>query len=139
MVEDSNEDYTAFMRMIQEFSVTHPVYRACDGEDALDYLYRQGNYADSAISPRPSLILMDLNLPGTDGREVIQQIKQDADLQSIPIVALTTSSNPKDIEACYRYGVNSYLLKPIGVEALRNTIRVFFQYWFESVVLPTNE
>uniref|UniRef100_A0A0C1RAY0 Chemotaxis protein CheY n=1 Tax=Tolypothrix bouteillei VB521301 TaxID=1479485 RepID=A0A0C1RAY0_9CYAN len=136
MVEDSDEDFTAFTRALREASCVCSVYRTCDGDDALDYLYRQGEYANSTLSPRPALILIDLNLPGTDGREAIAQIKQDRLLKSIPVIALTTSSSPKDIEACYQYGVNCYMLKPIGVEALRKTIRNFLDYWFDTVVLP---
>jgi CheY-like chemotaxis protein len=136
VVEDSDEDFTALTRALQEASFVCSVYRACDGDDALDYLYRQGEYANPATSPRPALILVDLNLPGTDGREIIEQIKQDDLLKSIPTIALTTSSSPKDIEACYQYGVNCYMLKPIGMEALRKTIRNFLDYWFDTVVLP---
>jgi CheY-like chemotaxis protein len=135
-VEDSDEDYAAFCRVMREFSPNHPVYRVSDGDDALDYLYHNGNYTDPSTSPRPSVVLMDLNLPGTDGRSVIQQVKQDSLLKMIPIVVLTTSASPKDIEACYRYGVNSYMVKPIGVDALKITVQEFFQYWFNIVILP---
>ncbi|GAB1542756.1 response regulator [Scytonema sp. NUACC21] len=136
VVEDSDEDFTALKRALREAACFYPVYRACNGDDALDYLHHQGEYSNPMTSPRPAIILVDLNLPGTDGREVIEQIKQDCTLKSIPVVALTTSSSPKDIEACYQYGVNSYMLKPIGVEALKQTIRNFLHYWFDTVVLP---
>lgn len=139
VVEDSDEDFTAFARVIKETAFAIPVYRACNGDDALDFLYHQGSYADPAKFPRPSVILMDLNLPGTDGREVIELLKQDKALKSIPIVALTTSFSPKDIQACYCFGVNSYLLKPIGVEAFKKTIQDFLRYWFGTVVLPNTE
>jgi CheY-like chemotaxis protein len=137
VVEDSDEDFAAFTRAMKEATFPCFVYRTCDGDDALDYLYRQGVYTDPVQSPRPSLILIDLNLPGTDGREVIEQLKQDKTLKNIPIVVLTTSSSPKDIEACYHYGINAYMLKPFGVDALRKSIQIFLHYWFETVVLPT--
>ncbi|WP_414581947.1 response regulator [Scytonema sp. PCC 10023] len=138
LVEDSDEDFAAFSRMLWEAAFFNPVYRTCDGDDALDYLYHQGEYADPATSPRPAIILIDLNLPGTDGREVIEQVKQDEALKSIPIVVFTTSSSPKDIKSCYQYGVNCYMLKPIGVEALRKTVRIFLDYWFKTAVLPNS-
>jgi CheY-like chemotaxis protein len=132
IVEDSDEDFEAFTRIMQHFSYCNPLYRCCDGDEALEFLYQTGDYNNPTLAPRPIVILMDLNLPGTDGREVIQQVKQDDSLKSIPIVVFTTSSSPKDIETCYNHGVNSYLLKPIGTEALTNTIRNFFDYWFEA-------
>ncbi|MEC4816156.1 MAG: response regulator [Scytonema sp. PMC 1069.18] len=137
VVEDSDEDFAAFTRVMKEAAFSCLMYRTCNGDDALDYLYRQGSYTDPRSSPRPSVILIDLNLPGTDGREVIEQLKQDETLKMIPIVVLTTSSSPKDIEACYRYGVNTYILKPFGVDALRKSIQNFLSYWFETAVLPT--
>jgi CheY-like chemotaxis protein len=136
VVEDSDEDFAAFTRVMRTSAFKNPVYRVEDGEEALDYLYQTGSYSKPSTAPRPTVILLDLNLPGTDGREIIQQVKQDEALKSIPIVVFTTSSNPKDIETCYRYGVNSYLLKPIGSQALINTIQDFFHYWFEVTVLP---
>jgi CheY-like chemotaxis protein len=139
MVEDSDEDFAVFLRIMKELNYFNPIHRVSDGDEALNYLYQQEEYAPPGQAPRPALILMDLNLPGTDGREVIKQIRQNHDLGYIPIVVLTTSSSPKDIEICYRYGANSYMLKPIGIEVLEQTIRDFFQYWFRSVVLPKSE
>ena len=89
-----------------------------------------------ANSLRPSLILLDLNLPGTDGREVLRRIKQDDSLKLIPIVVFTTSNNPKDIEVCYRYGVNSYIVKPIDFAQLKRDIQILVDYWFEVATLP---
>lgn len=136
-IEDSDEDFEALIRVVREFDINYPIHRLQDGDEALDYLYHQGDYANQSMTPPPAIILMDLNLPGTDGREVIQKLKQDDALKSIPIVVFTTSSSPKDIATCYYYGVNSYMLKQIGVEQLKQTIRDFFQYWFHSAVLPT--
>jgi CheY-like chemotaxis protein len=136
VVEDSDEDFEAFGRMLRQSSIPNPIYRCTDGEDALEFLYHTGQYIDSVKAPRPGIILLDLNLPGTDGREVLEQIKQDNDLKVIPVVVFTTSSNPKDIEVCYRYGVNGYILKPINIKQLMRTIQVLIDYWFETVVLP---
>ena len=135
-VEDSDEDFEAFGRMLRKASIPNPIYRCSDGDEALDFLYHTGQYIDSVKAPRPGIILLDLNLPGTDGREVLEQIKQDNALKIIPVVVFTTSSNPKDIEVCYQYGVNGYILKPIDVKKLTRTLQVFIDYWFESVILP---
>ncbi|MEG3435711.1 response regulator [Pannus brasiliensis CCIBt3594] len=136
-VEDSDEDFAAFTRVLKDFPQNNiSIRRARDGDEALDYLYYRGEYEDPARAPRPSLILLDLNLPGTDGREVIEEIKRDQELKKLPVVVLTTSSSPKDVQTCYSYGVNSYLIKPIGVEELKSTIRAFLNYWFAAVVLP---
>jgi len=136
VVEDSDEDFEAFGRMLRKAAIANPIYRCTDGDEALDFLYHTGEYIDFGKAPRPGIILLDLNLPGTDGREVLEKIKQDEILKVIPVVVFTTSSNPKDIEVCYRYGVNGYILKPIDIKQLMRTIQVLIDYWFEAVVLP---
>ena len=135
VIEDSDEDFEAFGRIIRRLSVDRQIYRCTTGDQALDFLYRTGEYAN-AIAPRPGVVLLDLNLPGTDGREVLEQIKQDKSLKSIPVVIFTTSSNPRDIEACYQYGVNGYIIKPVDVNELKRTIQVFLSYWLEVNTLP---
>jgi CheY-like chemotaxis protein len=135
VVEDSDEDFFALQRMMKRASIPHRVERCTDGDDALDFLYHTGKYVDNQTA-RPSLILLDLNLPGTDGREVLHQLKQDDSMKIIPVVVFSTSSNPKDIEACYEYGVNSYILKPIDVDQLKTTIEIFSKYWFQVISLP---
>lgn len=93
-------------------------------------------YVDRLNCPNPDSILLDLNLPGTDGREVLSIIKTTAALKSIPVVILSTSANPKDIAACYQAGANSYLLKPMRIDDLRKLLRIFLAYWFEIAILP---
>jgi CheY-like chemotaxis protein len=137
VVEDSDEDFEAFCRVMGEIESDSCVQRACDGEDALDYLYQKGSYQDAKLSPRPSIILLDLNLPGTDGRDVIREIKKNQSLKTIPIVVLTTSSSPKDIETCYEFGANSYLMKPMGLKKLKDAIAIFYQYWLQTSILPS--
>jgi CheY-like chemotaxis protein len=138
LIEDSDEDFEAFGRIIRKLSVTNPIHRCIDGDDALDYLNHDGEYADLDKAPSPAIIVLDLNLPGTDGREVLEQIKQDEDLKIIPIIVFTTSSNPKDVEVCYRCGANGYIIKPMDVKQLKHTIQILIQYWFEVVVLPNS-
>jgi CheY-like chemotaxis protein len=136
VIEDSDEDFEALCRIMQCQTVVNPVFRCGDGDEALDFLYHTGAYEDVKKAPRPAIILLDLNLPGTDGREVIQQIKQDYNLKTIPLVVLTTSSNPKDVEICYRYGVAGYILKPIDLNRLVATVKSFITYWLDIVILP---
>jgi CheY-like chemotaxis protein len=136
VIEDSDEDFEALCRVMAKQAVVNPVFRCTDGDEALDFLYHKGTYQDSQISPLPSIILLDLNLPGTDGREFLEQIKQDENFRHIPVVVFTTSSNPKDIEICYRYCVASYMLKPIDINRLVETIQSFITYWLDIVILP---
>jgi CheY-like chemotaxis protein len=136
IIEDSDEDFTALCRMMKSALVQCQLYRCHDGDEALDFLFHTGQYANAEPPPRPSLILLDLNLPGLDGREVLSQVKQDKTLKSIPVVVLSTSNNPKDIQACYQAGVNSYLIKPMDTIKFKHTIQVFMEYWFEAIVLP---
>ncbi|MEM7594491.1 MAG: response regulator [Cyanobacteria bacterium P01_A01_bin.83] len=135
VIEDSDEDFAALIRVISKAHIPNPVYRCEDGEEALDFLYRSGEYEDQ-FAPRPSLIVLDLNLPGTDGREVLAAIKQDQDLQTIPVVIFSTSSNSKDVDACYRQGISGYIVKPMNINLLNRVVHNFLDYWFETVELP---
>ncbi len=136
IVEDSNEDFEALQRFLRRSSVAIAIQRCINGEQALAFLYRTGNYVDRQSAPRPGLIVLDLNLPGTDGREVLRRIKQDDNLKMIPVVVFTTSNNPKDIEVCYQYGANSYIVKPINFAQLKRDIQMLVEYWFEVTTLP---
>jgi CheY-like chemotaxis protein len=131
IVEDSDEDFEAFCRGWSKSGINNPLYRCDNGDDVLDFLLNHGKYADRKLYPRPGLILLDLNLPGTDGREVLAEIKRENDLKKIPVVIFTTSANPKDLEICYQNGANSYIIKPINAVALMDTIKVLGQYWFK--------
>ncbi|NWJ96138.1 MAG: response regulator [Chloroflexi bacterium] len=135
-VEDSDEDFEALRWAFKKLAATHPIFRCKSGDDALDFLYLQGKYPDLIHAPRPALILLDLNLPGTDGREVLEQIKQDAKLQTIPVVVFTTSANPRDLELCYRNGANSYQLKPVDLQKFLKSVEALLDYWFQVAVLP---
>jgi CheY-like chemotaxis protein len=138
VVEDSDEDFETLTRLIQRACVINPIFRCCDGEEALDFLNQAGSNGQPEKSPRPSLVLLDLNLPGTDGREVLQHIKENAELSAIPVVILSTSSNPKDLEFCYGNGANSYLVKPMSLKKFQHLIQIFIDYWFEAVTLPNS-
>jgi CheY-like chemotaxis protein len=131
VIEDSHEDFEALCRIIDQVSnVSLDIHRCVDGDEALDWL-NQAHF-------NPDLIILDLNLPGTDGREILLMIKQTNSLKAIPIVVLSTSSNPKDIAACYQSGVNSYMLKPMNINHLKDSLRMMLDYWFKAMVLPNS-
>jgi len=140
IVEDSDEDFYMFMRATQNLDLLErSLYRFLrfeDGDEALDYLFRREEYQNLNV-PLPVAMLLDLNLPGTDGREIIQQVKQTPHLQTLPIIVLTTSNNQRDIQACYGNGANCYILKPMGVIAMQETVHMLFRYWFQLAVLPS--
>ncbi|MBE9061142.1 response regulator [cf. Phormidesmis sp. LEGE 11477] len=137
VVEDSDEDFEALRRILLKHCELQVSLKRCyDGDEALDLLHQTGDYAETKLNKPPNLILLDLNLPGSDGRDVLRQVKQDERLKVIPIVVLTTSSNPRDIDACYRYGANSYLVKPMDVQQLKSSVCLLLNYWFEVTQLP---
>ena len=139
LVEDSPEDFEATQRAFRKSGLKNPLLRCEDGDEALDYLHRRGQYADPASSPRPGVILLDLNLPGTDGRQVLNEIKRDEHLRDIPVVVLTTSADERDITACYRAGANSYIQKPVDIDGFMKAIERLNGYWFEVVILPKGD
>jgi CheY-like chemotaxis protein len=139
LVEDSPEDFEATLRAFRKSGLKNPMVRCEDGDEALDYLHRRGEYADPASSPRPGVILLDLNLPGTDGRQVLSEIKSSERLRDIPVVVLTTSADERDITACYRAGANSYVQKPVDIDGFMKAIERLNGYWFEVVILPKGD
>ena len=106
-----------------------------DGEELLDYLYHRGKYADPGSAPRPGLILLDLNLPRKDGREVLEAIKRDPELCRIPVVILTTSNAQEDVLRTYSLGASSYIRKPVSMTALVDIMTTIGHYWFGIVEL----
>lgn len=136
LVEDSPEDFETTQRAFRKSGLRNPIFRCSDGEEALDFLFRRGQYADPEKAPRPGVILLDLNLPGTDGREVLAEIKADPSLKQIPVVVLTTSSDERDVEGCYRAGASSYIQKPVNLDGFMRAIERLNDYWFEVVILP---
>jgi two-component system, response regulator len=133
LVEDSPEDFETTRRAFQRAGLKNPILHCTDGDQALDFLFRRGAHADA---PRPGLVLLDLNLPGTDGREVLQEMKRDEDLRCIPVIVLTTSNDERDVHACYRAGANSYVQKPVDMDGFFRAIERLNGYWFEVVILP---
>ncbi|WP_371416766.1 response regulator [Dolichospermum sp. UHCC 0259] len=136
IIEDSQADFESLKRVMKSLNFSYPIYRCSNGDAALDFLFQEGDYAEPETAPRPNLILLDLNLPGTDGREVLATIKNHEELKLIPIVVFTTSFNQKDVKFCYNQGVNNYILKPMGLSNLTETINILIRYWFEFSILP---
>jgi CheY-like chemotaxis protein len=107
-----------------------------DGEQLMDYLYRRGRYVDPVNSPRPGVILLDLNMPKKDGREALGEIKSDPNLRQIPVIVLTTSRMEEDVFRSYDLGVNSFITKPVTFVAMVELLTTLRKYWFEIVELP---
>ncbi|MDF7814928.1 response regulator [Hymenobacter sp. YC55] len=135
VVEDSAEDFMAISRAFRKHALRNPVLRCEDGDQALEYLQGYGKAVGWPLT-LPAIVLLDLNLPGTDGRTVLGKLKQDAQLHSIPVIIFSTSSNERDIEDCYELGANTYLTKPIEYAALEEKIRLTIHYWLEAATLP---
>jgi CheY-like chemotaxis protein len=129
VVEDNNADFRMLKRLIRQMDVQSPIYRCKTGDEALDLLYQRGPYHETTPRLQPGIVLLDLNLPGLDGRMLLGQLKQDPTLKKIPVVVFTTSSAPNDIEYCYQQGANSYLVKPVHLQELERTVRALVDYW----------
>ncbi|WP_373695810.1 response regulator [Brunnivagina elsteri] len=121
---------------LAESRLLSELYVVRDGEELLDYLYHRGKYANPKSSPRPGLILLDLNMPKKDGREALKEIKNDPKLKQIPVIVLTTSKAEEDIYHTYDLGANSFIIKPMDFESLVEVMRTIGKYWFEIVELP---
>lgn len=136
IVEDNDDDFFATMRAFKKAELANPVQRCTNGDQALDYLFRRGEFSDPDKAPKPGIVLLDLNLPGTDGRQVLRVVKADPDLKKIPVIVLTTSRARQDIERCYADGANSYIQKPVNLEEFVQAITRLREYWFEVALLP---
>jgi CheY-like chemotaxis protein len=136
LADDDADDRILTKEALTESRVINDLRFVEDGEYLLDYLHRRGRYTSPEASPRPGLILLDLNMPRKDGREALREIKGDPNLRSIPIVVLTTSKAEEDIYRTYDLGVNSFITKPVTFDGLVAVMRGLGRYWFEIVELP---
>ncbi|HEX9013527.1 MAG TPA: response regulator [Anaerolineaceae bacterium] len=136
MAEDDPDDRFLSEEALKEARVINELHVVEDGEELMDYLCRRGRFELPASSPRPGLILLDLNLPKKDGREALKEIKSSPSLRRIPVVVLTTSRAEEDILRTYDLGVSGYITKPISLTALVNVMKVLGDYWLEIVELP---
>ena len=136
LAEDDADDRMLVTRVLEKELMVRDGRAVWNGEELMDYLKQRGKYADSESSPRPSLILLDLNMPRKDGREALQEIKDDPNLRRIPVVVLTTSNSDVDVEQSYDAGVNAYITKPARFADMVDAFRVLHKFWFEIVRLP---
>jgi chemotaxis family two-component system response regulator Rcp1 len=133
LVEDSPGDVRLTREALKDAKVHINLHVAADGMQAMEFLKREGKYAGV---PRPDLILLDLNLPKKDGREVLEEIKENPALQSIPIVILTTSSSEEDVLKSYRLHANCYISKPVDLEGFLTVVKSIDSFWLSIVKLP---
>jgi len=136
LVEDNPADVRLTQEALQNGKVQHELHVARDGVEALSFLRRQGPFLQA---PRPDLILLDLNLPRKDGREVLAEIKADPDLMRIPVIILTCSEADEDIFKTYNLYANGYIVKPVDLEQFFKVIRQIKEFWMSIVLLPSHE
>ena len=136
MADDDADDRMLTKDALTESRVLNDLRFVEDGEELLDYLKGRGAYTDREKSPRPGLILLDLNMPKKDGREALKEIKADPELRRIPVVVMTTSKAEEDVYRSYDLGASSFITKPVTFDRLVELMRTMGQYWVEFVELP---
>ncbi len=136
LIEDGEADQRLVARALRSAKIKTDLYIVDNGEDGLAFLRGEGEHRDS---PRPDLILLDLNLPRIDGKQVLREIRADEKLKEIPVVMLTTSAEERDIVESYRLGVNAYITKPVEVQDFMESVQKLEEFWFDLVKLPSKE
>jgi len=134
LVEDSPADTELAEEVLRDAKVANVVHAVDNGDDAIAFVRRTGRFA---AKPRPDLILLDLNLPGRDGREVLEEIKEDPELRTIPVIVLTTSAEASDVQRAYKSHVNAYITKPLDLDAFTSVARSIEDFWLTLVRLPS--
>ena len=136
LADDSEDDRLMTREALDESFVLNELREVEDGEELMDYLQRRGAYANHASSPRPGLILLDLNMPRKSGHEALAEIRADPLLRRIPVVILTTSQAEVDIVRSYDLGVSSFISKPVTFDGLVDVMKTFGKYWIEICAIP---
>jgi CheY-like chemotaxis protein len=139
LVEDNPADIQITRRAMRDGAVPVELIVVRDGQEAVDYLFRQGPQAERADWRRPDLILLDLNLPRLTGREVLQQVRRHAELRAVPVVILSTSNREEDILDLYHLGANTYIDKPQDFNRFVEVLKVIQRYWLDAALLPPTE
>lgn len=134
LVEDNEGDVGLIEEVLEETNIKNNLNVATDGEEAILFLHGEGKFSGSS---RPDIILLDLNLPKKDGREVLREIKEDSNLKNIPVIILTTSQAEKDIQRAYELHANAYVNKPLDFDQFIRTVNCIGDFWLRTVVLPT--
>jgi len=129
LVEDNPNDIELTLHTLEKNHLTNPIHVVRDGAEALDYIFGVGEYARRDIKQKPKVILLDLKLPKIDGLQVLRQIKANPQTSMIPVVALTSSREERDIVESYKLGVNSYIIKPVDFEQFTEAVRLLGMYW----------
>jgi len=137
LVEDNPADVELTLHALKTHNLANRIEVARDGVEALDFVFRTGNYADRRAAPEPKLILLDLKLPKVDGLEVLRQLKANSQTRSIPVVVLTSSREERDVVESYRLGVNSYVVKPVDFVQFSEAVRQLGLYWLLVNQPPT--
>src|SRR5271170_554329 len=135
IVEDNPGDARLVREVMRDSKILNEIHWVADGVEALAFLRRQGKYSDA---PRPNLMFLDLNMPRKDGREVLREVKGDADLRRIPVVVMTSSQAEEDIARAYDQHANCYVRKPIDFEQFHAVVKTLENFWFTTVELPTD-
>jgi CheY-like chemotaxis protein len=136
VADDDHDDREMTLEAFQESRLLNEIRFVQDGEQLMQYLRQQGEFSDPQKNPKPSLILLDLNMPRMDGRAALKLIKADEKLRRIPVVIMTTSKEEEDIFRSYDEGANSFITKPVKFSSLVDTVRALGRYWVEIVDLP---
>jgi len=136
MADDDPDDRLMTREALEESHLNNELHLVEDGEELMHYLNRKGKYSDPESSPRPGIILLDLNMPRKDGRQALKEIKENEELRNIPVIILTTSKAEEDILRTYHLGANSFISKPVTFNGLVDVIKKLGEYWFEIVRLP---
>lgn len=137
LIEDNADDAAMTITSLRDANIQNEIVHCRTGDEALDLLYHRNDQEQKSTGAYlPSLILLDLNLPGTDGREVLRMLKEDELRKIIPVIVLTTSSDERDIVSCYDAGANSYIVKPVGFEGFITAMERLSDYWLEISVTP---
>jgi len=139
IVEDTSEDLDLTLRALRKAKITNHIQVARDGEEALEFIFCEGPFAERKIEDGPKVILLDLKLPKIDGLEVLQRIKSDSRTKSIPVVVLTSSREQSDIVESYNLGVNSYIVKPVNFEQFSEAVQKLGMYWLLINHPPSSE
>ena len=129
MVEDNPNDEELTLHELRKYHLANRIHVVRDGQEALDYVFCTGRYADRQITDQPSVILLDIKLPFVDGLEVLSRIKKDDRTRTIPVVMLTSSREERDLVESYRLGVNSYIVKPVDFDQFKESARTLGMYW----------
>ena len=135
LIEDSEEDFQTVRRLLSKVT-DRAIERCADAPSAVSYLHEAAGDVEAAPRAWPCVILLDLNMPGEDGRSLLRRFKQHEKLRRIPIVILTTSANPKDVEYCYQNGAAGYIVKPVDLKRFRESLEMMASYWLRAVALP---